>query len=333
MNLRKKIWLIGDSLIDSLANLNRLPVNKTILARYAYLRSNSQTESIRDIFKVVLVELKEVWGKGGIPIKPDKDCVKQLLHLFKQWETVQKLNEQDRQLPTKTDHFTDILNQLCDISAIDAYAQLSRSRRPNWKEDWEFLENQRKARKFYMTLPDQTVSAYMQRQVVRKSNYQLNQQRKTNAQLSRSQHLSEEEIRQQLDCNSDDDADEEFAPSTSKRRKSARTVPINVPSNNISEILSPAADRSGISIRQQLRLTTTLLTSSGGSLDGISLSRSTVHRQRKTAREKNAERIKESWKKAKPQFTVLHWDSKLFQNVSGEKQDRVAVVISGSVDG
>lgn len=35
-------------------------------------------------------------------------------------------------------NFEEKLNQLCDISENDAYEQLSKSRRPNWKEDWFF---------------------------------------------------------------------------------------------------------------------------------------------------------------------------------------------------
>ena len=63
MNLKKKNWLIGESLIDSLTNIILLPVNRKILQRYTYLYSISPNESTRDIFKTVLSEVKVVWEK------------------------------------------------------------------------------------------------------------------------------------------------------------------------------------------------------------------------------------------------------------------------------
>ena len=54
---------------DSLATCIRLPTNKSVLARYSHLRSDAAgDQSARDLFKVVLSELKVVWEKTGIPI-------------------------------------------------------------------------------------------------------------------------------------------------------------------------------------------------------------------------------------------------------------------------
>ena len=50
------------------------------------------------------------------------------------------------------------LDKPCDISATDAYEQIARSRRPHWKEDFAFLENQRGSRTFYMTQLDTNAS-------------------------------------------------------------------------------------------------------------------------------------------------------------------------------
>jgi homoserine acetyltransferase len=62
-------------------------------------------------------------------------------------------------------------------------------------------------------------------------------------------------------------------------------VSLNIPSKQLSEVVAPAADRSGLSIRQQLLIQSTIVMNSGGTLDAMSMSVSTVWRQRRTARE------------------------------------------------
>jgi hypothetical protein len=177
------------------------------------------------------------------------------------------------------------LDQLCDISATDAYEQLARSRRPHWKEDFALLENQRGSRTFYMTQLDSNASELARRQLANKSKYQDQKQKSSTSHLS----LTDDEIRRQLEeLSSDDETErqaqtEEFTPSYAKKRKTA-TVSLNIPSKQLSEVVAPAADRSGLSIRQQLLIQSTIVMNSGGTLDAMSMSVSTVWRQRRTAR-------------------------------------------------
>ncbi|KAI9550672.1 hypothetical protein GHT06_013437 [Daphnia sinensis] len=59
----------------------------------------------------------------------------------------------------------------------------------------------------------------------------------------------------------------------------------------------------------------------GGSLDEMSMSVSSVFRQRRAAREKTVAALKEKWLSTKPKFCVLHWDSKLITLISGRKEE------------
>jgi hypothetical protein len=86
---------------------------------------------------------------------------------------------------------------------------------------------------------------------------------------------------------------------------------LNIPSKQLSEVVAPAADRSGLSIRQQLLIQSTIVMNSGGTLDAMSMSVSTVWRQRRTARENTVVINKENWLPTKPKLAVLNWDSKL----------------------
>ena len=101
----------------------------------------------------------------------------------------------------------------------------------------------------------------------------------------------------------------------------------------LSEITTPTADRCGLSIRQQLMMQSCIVTQSGGQLKDTSMSVSTVHRQRLSAREKLVKKIKDDWELKKPQYGIIHWDSKLFHLISGREEDRVAVLMSGSING
>jgi hypothetical protein len=338
MNLRKNSWLIGQSESESLSGCIRLPTNKNILARYVHLRSESVTVRTTDILKNIFSELQVVWDKSGIPTKPDRKCVDQLLRLFKRWDAIKRIDKKNRAIvdgpsKEKIDKFEEDLSQLCDISASDSYEQLSKSRRPNWKEDWSFLENQRGSRTFFMSQLDSDVSEFAQRQLARKSSYELQKQRASKLQSCRSR-LTDDEIRQVIDeVSGDEDASELFTPSRSKKRKTAASISLNIPSRQLSEVVTPAADRSGLSIRQQLLIQSTIVTSSGGSLDEMSMSVSTVLRQRRVAREKTVAIIREKWSSTKPKFGVLHWDSKLIQLLSGRKEEHVAVLVSGSAEG
>ncbi|KAI9557170.1 hypothetical protein GHT06_016977 [Daphnia sinensis] len=239
--------------------------------------------------------MRVVWEKAGVPLKPDRMCVEQLLCLFKHWEIVKKLEKKNRTMEngtskSKIHKFEEELNQLCDISAKDAYEKLSQSRHPNRKEDYSFLEIREEA---------------------------------------------DDENREQLSEVSEDELEDSvmFTPSNQKRRRTAETVSLEIPSQRLSVVVASAADRSGLSIRQQFLIQSTIVTSNGGSLDEMSMSVSCVFRQRRAPREKTVAALKEKWLSTKPKFCVPHWDSKLITLISGRKEERVAVLVSGSVEG
>ncbi len=96
--------------------------------------------------------MKVVWDKSGVPIRLDRYCVDKLLRLFQKWDCIKKIEKKALlkiETGKKIKFFHGKLDQLCDISATDAYKQLVRSRRLHWKEDFAFLENKRGSRTLY----------------------------------------------------------------------------------------------------------------------------------------------------------------------------------------
>lgn len=41
----------------------------------------------------------------------------------------------------------------------------------------------------------------------------------------------------------------------------------------------------------------------------------------------------ENWLKEKPKYAVIHWDSKMIEFVTGKKEERVAIIVSGANSG
>lgn len=56
-------------------------------------------------------------------------------------------------------------------------------------------------------------------------------------------------------------------------------------------------------------------------------------RQRTCEPEKLAKEIMENWLKEKPKYAVIHWDSKMIEFVTGKKEERVAIIVSGANSG
>ena len=136
MKIRKKSlgWLIGHTESDNLSSFNRLPTKYHVFARYSHLSFYSKgNTSARDIFILVLGELKEVWEKAGVPIRSDNSSFSLLTKLSEKKAKIKKIEPSSQNVKAgkrKIFRFCDELKQLCDISALNAYEQLLKSRRP-----------------------------------------------------------------------------------------------------------------------------------------------------------------------------------------------------------
>lgn len=128
------------------------------------------------------------------------------------------------------------------------------------------------------------------------------------------------------------DVDESFNVNN-KRKKKDNKVSLVIPANAITKATSQVADRIGLSVRGHLLLQSRLVNIGGAELGQFSLSTSTVWRQRTCEREKLAKEIMENWLKEKPKYAVIHWDSKMIEFVTGKKEERVAIIVSGANSG
>lgn len=118
-----------------------------------------------------------------------------------------------------------------------------------------------------------------------------------------------------------------------RKRKKTITVNLQLSSTEFISNSVQVADRCGLSISSQLLLTSQIVNSSGGNLCDFSLSKTSIWRKRESVREELAKSIRAEWLKGNPKHLVLHWDTKICHSSSNKKQERIAVIISGTSSG
>ena len=145
------------------------------------------------------------------------------------------------------------------------------------------------------------------------------------------------------DFSSDTDASD--SPSVSSdssykpyyKQKKDDTLILKIDKNALKDA-SLQSDVDGVSIRNQLRFTSTFIQSCGGTIDDISVSRTSLERFRKEARQKKANDIREkenTLPKGEDSTYVLHWGGKTFKQKThaGKKKPVLAVVLKCLQDG
>ena len=129
------------------------------------------------------------------------------------------------------------------------------------------------------------------------------------------------------------DKEESYVPVLKKRKQTPDSASFVLPTSSLLKATSDVSDRCRLSIRDQLLMTSRLINVGGGNTDDFSLSVSTTWRQRNVAREQLFEQIQKKWLEEKPQFAVIHWDSKMMSFFSWQKEERVAILVSGAPSG
>jgi hypothetical protein len=139
-------WILGVPSETDLSLGVRLPLKGDLMRRFLEIRMSSDKGCTRDIFKQILKELKLIWERAGIPIKPQNNCLRQLLEIHDTWLKVKSTAISDRHSKwflINLEKFNRKMNQLCDLSPSNVEEILKKSRNPNCQEDIEFLKGQR----------------------------------------------------------------------------------------------------------------------------------------------------------------------------------------------
>ncbi|KAK4024122.1 hypothetical protein OUZ56_009510 [Daphnia magna] len=109
-------------------------------------RSKEDWLIVKDIFNVIIVELKEIWGKAAKAVKDDKNILKALMNTHDAWLSLKKIPVARRDSPHSKkliEEFQKQMDSLFDISPSDVENRLRATRKRHWKEDFSFLIGQR----------------------------------------------------------------------------------------------------------------------------------------------------------------------------------------------
>lgn len=139
-------WLLGHGSDVSLSIGNKLPLQRAVMKRFLKLRQGEPRKSSRNLFTVILKELKAIWDRASIPILSDKKCIDYLLKIHNAWQLVKKIKINSRESEYSKEKITDFnlrMDQLCDLSPSELEKQMSSSRNPNWEEDYNFYIGQK----------------------------------------------------------------------------------------------------------------------------------------------------------------------------------------------
>ena len=135
----------------------------------------------------------------------------------------------------------------------------------------------------------------------------------------------------------DEELDNEWEPPLRFQRqlnKKKEHLRLDIPAKSLPRLLAGTSTSTKTSVRQELKIVSTIVEAGGGNLADASISKTTIHRQRKEATTDRASEIRKEIKKyggmkeRENNFIVVHFDGKIIKIMTGETEDRLAIAIS-----
>lgn len=95
---------IEDCLIGKSSDVNlslgcRLPLQRAVMKRYLSIQGLNSLTPVKDIFNLIIFELKEIWGKTAILVKDDKNILIALMNTHDAWLSLKKIPLSRRDSP------------------------------------------------------------------------------------------------------------------------------------------------------------------------------------------------------------------------------------------
>ena len=291
----KKDWLLGHGTESSISIGKQLPLKIAVMKRFLWLRQQAKgNTSTREIFRAILMELKEIWQRAAIPINSDKICLDQLIEMHNAWVYVKKTKvsaRENKYSKRQIQEFNNSMNSLCDLSPPDVENQLKALRTNNWQEDLAFLVGQRQYPQtgkmfFGFDGKEQERTCSRQRRMNRKQSCSI-ADKLTPGLVDDDAQLSSESEQSIPDSLLTDD---EYSSARATPRPSS--VVLQIPAKNLTKQTGQVADSRNISIRDHLLLQSAFVRAGGGDINDMSMSLSTTYRHRRENRKAIAEKVK-----------------------------------------
>ena len=327
----RNIYLLKHTL-EKLGN-SKLPKNISVLRKFLYELDNSgkvkhaaqkTTENIRAVWTFHFGS-KLIMGKVGED-EPKKLVVttqkieSKALELYNEWKGLENSSKRkDRcekeSFQMKERKFLDKLDLPMDISKKDSEGVLKRAKIIEWEEDLMHLRQQ---------LQREQRGCAMGYDLRQESREKAKQKREEQADERKEREQSKDRHRlmdvemgsesSETDCDSSDDV--KHILERGKRKRDIMTV------------VSPTADRLGLSMRKRAMMAAIVVRASGHKVEDTNISPTTAWRTAQTTRVKHAEKIKTQYEV--PTFVLVHWDGKNLKLRKRQTSERCCVYISGA---
>ena len=342
-----------------------LPLKRTILQRYRALRSTSHNMAHRTVASIINKEVMDLWDFSAIPRKDSEACLHLIQSVISHW-----VNSKQDEKTSKL--YQDNLNTLLDLrpsscSSLPALKkELQRLVGDNWEEDYQFFKGQLKYPQdgFISPTSDQITEAKRKKREERESKTNVYKEKNSiridteldttrNVTIPYHMQISEENIvprrkrmtatRLSFSVDSSEDEEEVITEeegedwqlpvlASRKLRQRPAEITLTLPARELPSILARTSTVTKTSARHELKIVSTLVNAGDGDLNDISLSKSTIHRQRKSSIQSDASKRRENLKtfefSGSSKFFVFHWDGKIIQYITGKTEDRLAVAVS-----
>ena len=318
-----------------------LPINRTILRRYRFLRLNDETASINNLAEVIINEVIFIWNCARIPISVTRVIQQQVVKLIEWWNASGKKTA-DRMKPKfqkKLDELFDIakkpkgrynkekaeeyLNNIMKSRGKQKTTGFEQSARDqDWTDDMQFYLDQKGPRLKQMGSSDEKLAQKEKKKEKMRVLQQSSSTTETQNEDSSTTTTTDEDNGTDVDLERHDDT---YTP-TSKKRCSEEYVTLKIPRDAMTQ-LSPLAYRLKLSTRQQTAFMAEVMKVGGANVKDVKLSVANTHRERHHGIDKKSLFIKEEFLANTPPRMVLHWDGKKITYEKKKKKDeRLAIV-------
>lgn len=337
MDLRKDtdIWLIGHT---SELKPTQLPTGRDVLKYFFHLRNLTPppVSTKEEIAKEAIFIIRKLWTNAGIQTMTRTNSETKLLKLFEDWNSLKKnKNRNSDKENGKRSSFCKQIDILFDIASPDAESIIRNDRlrsNVNKEDDIAFLADQRGPRMMAMGTEDKGFSKKVKRKIERQ---EISESRtakwESEMKCDGKMDYKEENVVSQEseeEFNGDEQSDPTFESPGSEKKPRNDFVTLQLPRNlSSSKQVTQNADRLGLSQVQLFSTLASVIESSSADVNDFVLSPTSVRSARNENRKNISEDIKRSF--VPHDNCVIHWDGKIVKEITGEKEDRIGVILTG----
>lgn len=354
MNTRKKVtlWPFEKSVVDEFL-VNKPPTNQDVLLRFFSIHEDLQLSSKRQSTKRAAAEqtVKEItdwWVRAGYLCLSKNTLINKLLKLDDQEKKLRqdnnkiasKIKKLTPAIQKKQDQFISLSKQTFWAVTLDyenylkenAEHSTNQALKEKCAEDLKFLLNMKSPDRVGALGPlDTSLTRQQNKTNKRKFRQRKDDSTGTNRTTDVTETATTISRSDESECGTDHEEDPTFK-SPKKKKIRSKDMSLRLDKDTLLKA-SLSADVNGLSVRKQLRYTAALLSAGGADIDRMSLSKSTIHRDKQTARNEKAFEIKNNYEEllmSDEGYWVVHWDGKTLKQTThaGHTKSVLAVVLN-----